>query len=715
SISSLPTISCSAGYFNIYMDQTWTLFQSTATQTLICQIFKDISAFVSSPLTNTSINVTNSRVNIFVGGGVSTSLVMAANSFYLFPPNATNPNQGIIDGQVYKAITTGFDPYLYIPTTFSSNSTGITNVNSFYHGYVSINPNQSFNWDITALPNNGQYDAYTFLLHEICHMLGIASLIGSTGVSIYGANNNYYTRYNTYLTDPSYNSLIVPTSSACPNNSLTFAVPISVINSTNSGCITDITTCSNAVHYSSFNLDLKVYTPNCFESSSSLSHFEDMCASASYTPPSPPGTCTPSPPSPGLNNMYFVMANASGYGGCFTKRYLKGQEYEVLCNLGYSLTGVYQSTPTALIDGTLSFHTYSGFTCATTSTVFGINDGIYNGLYTFTTNTSSISIPTYSILANDYPSSGLSIGCGGVEVIYNNTVNPVTTSISGSSLIINAAQGSGLIILKYYPQDGNNITGNATYIFVYFSSQNCNPPNTCNLVQNGGFESTFGNTGCGPINSFTGAIISCWDNHNGNASLISRNCSTGNSYNLNSNTIGTFPLVVNSFNGTGNDKVVALKYSTLSPNGNQIIKNNISAPLVPGNSYRFSMIVQNPLSSLLLNNQGGNSIVVTVCTNSIFPFLATGIYPANLNVIAEFTIPATSSWTQVSQTFTFNPSITNNHSSLIIGINSAKTNSLGLSIPHSVYCYLDEVSLLPVPSPSVALGFSICGNASLLN
>lgn len=48
-ISSLPTISCSAGYFNLYMDQTWTLFQSTATQTLICQIFKDISSFISSP------------------------------------------------------------------------------------------------------------------------------------------------------------------------------------------------------------------------------------------------------------------------------------------------------------------------------------------------------------------------------------------------------------------------------------------------------------------------------------------------------------------------------------------------------------------------------------------------------------------------------------------------------------------------------------------
>ena len=111
------------------------------------------------------------------------------------------------------------------------------------------------------------------------HLLGFNSLINSDGSSRFGSVNNYYSRYDQFLHDMNGNSLITNLTSACPytltfNSSLTPTASIS-----QSLCIAsgqDLTTCSVAASYSSSNVNVKVFTPYCWESASSLSHFEDI-------------------------------------------------------------------------------------------------------------------------------------------------------------------------------------------------------------------------------------------------------------------------------------------------------------------------------------------------------------------------------------------------------------------------------------------------------
>ncbi len=82
----------------------------------------------------------------------------------------------------------------------------------------------------------------------------------------------------------------------------------------------------------------KVYTPDCYEKGSSLSHFEDECDLPASIPP----TFTLVPPA--SNNQYFVMANSivpGPYDAAVNpgamKRYPTPEERQVLCDIGYNV------------------------------------------------------------------------------------------------------------------------------------------------------------------------------------------------------------------------------------------------------------------------------------------------------------------------------------------------------------------------------------------
>jgi hypothetical protein len=715
-VQAVPTLSCNAGYFDLYFAPSSIFATSASANTVVCQVFTDISGFISSALSTTP--GVGPRLRIYCGNYVGIDLLAQASSFYAFPSNPSNSNQGLIDGLIYKGLTTGQDPYSTLPVTFSVNSSTA----NFYHGYVQANPNgytgttpnSAWHYNINSMPTNGFYDFYSVIFHEVVHALGVQSLIHSTGYSTIGQNNNYYSRYDKFLFDYTGTPLLTSTVIGCPNISLVYTSSLAAI--CPSLCVAsstiatpDITTCSVAVQYSSSTTNIKVYTPNCWEPASSLSHFEDMCNTNTFTPTAP-NNCTPTPSSPGVNNLYFSMSNSIGWDPCYVKRYLKEEERLVLCNLGYSVAGVYSSVSGALISGASNSHTYSTF--CTPTIIYGLNDGISNGIYTFTTNTNALSIPTSSLLQNDFPSSGLTVSC--VEVIYSNSTTSVTASVSGTTLNVTALSGSGLALLKYYPLDGSGNYGNATYVFIYFLSNNCNPTNACNMVQNGGFESLVSTMACGIMSMQTGPIISCWENQVGNPAVLSRSCTSGSVYNLNVNTVGSAPYVMNSFNGTGNDRVVALHYSPINIGNTQAIKNNLSSALVPNSIYKISLMVANVTSSLTGNNTTNHPVVITIASNTVYPFFSSS-FPSTLNVIAQFTVPASNSWTQVSQTFTFTGPV--NHSALLIGINATATIAQGtLTPPNGVTCYIDEVSLIPQPSPTFNLGnLSICGNTIVPN
>lgn len=237
-VSSVPTNSCSAGYFNLYFAPLSIFSSSPQAQTAICQVFKDISSFLISPL-SPSAGV-GPKINIYCDNTIG--LLATASSFYVFPSNPTNPNQGIVDGQIYKAIVSGTDPYLNIPVNY-------TNAANYYHGFVAISVSGVFDYGLGTPTNIAAYDFYSVMLHEVTHALGFASLIDVNGFSKFGSSNNYFSRYDKFLQNASGNYLLGSSSSCNPNSNLTYTLPLSSISTSTSGCITDITTCSSAARF----------------------------------------------------------------------------------------------------------------------------------------------------------------------------------------------------------------------------------------------------------------------------------------------------------------------------------------------------------------------------------------------------------------------------------------------------------------------------------
>ncbi len=187
--TTLSTIShtCNAGYYNLYFELGSLFGTSQSARDVACQVFRDLSNFIT-PTSTANI------VNIYCG---ATSLPGAlASSFFAFPAaNLTTPNQGIIDGLVYKTIMSGADPYLTIPSSFHipSNMGG-----NFYHGFVYANATDPwyYNTGSVSTPTN-EVDFYSTILHEATHALGFISMISFNGNSVFTGFANHYGRYDT--------------------------------------------------------------------------------------------------------------------------------------------------------------------------------------------------------------------------------------------------------------------------------------------------------------------------------------------------------------------------------------------------------------------------------------------------------------------------------------------------------------------------------------
>src|SRR5690606_22285299 len=103
--------------------------------------------------------------------------------------------------------------------------------------------------------------------------------------------------------------LLAPPSSTSCISDLSYTPALTAI-APGGTCLTDDTQCNSAVQYSSSSVLLPVYTPNCFESGGSLSHFEDMCSTTQFTP-SNTNSCptnTTMPRYTNFNIQYFLMS-----------------------------------------------------------------------------------------------------------------------------------------------------------------------------------------------------------------------------------------------------------------------------------------------------------------------------------------------------------------------------------------------------------------------
>lgn len=661
--------SCSAGYFQLYFEPNSSL---TPTQeNILCQLFTDISCFIKSPLNSACHTTTNNaKVNVYVtDNSTGTNYGGTAAPLYIIPGWPASPYPGMLETVTWSYINTGIDPYQSIISPLNQ-------MNSFYHLIINVNTAISWgNWyynlgSTTMGPND--IDFYTTYLHEVTHGLGFASMITNNGYSFFGAANNYYGRYDRFLTDKNHIPLLTELNPAAPGTNLQFIGNIT--NNINPGNCTTAgsmqVTCPNSVLYisSASSLTVPVTTCACWQAGTSLSHFEPTC----YPPGNPYGT-----------SNYFVMAPAQQYA--IAKRHLAEEEKKVLCDLGYSVSASYVSP----VSG--APFTYTSGACNGIS-IWGINDGLTNNSYSYTLSPgSSLNIPISALLSNDSPNA---VSIVSFSPIYNFT--GLSASQSSTSIQLTASNVTngycGVALFRYQPKDAAGHIGNITYVYVYVDCGSCNVSSTCDLIQNGGFET--GHPGCSQGNSFTlntnTVSVSCWEAYNETPDIYSANCGVFSG--------GYFA----THNGGGNLRCIQLGSGlTSTATTVEVIRNTLSTPLVPNTPYTMSFWIYND-NSFNVNLFGINPNLVVTFASSQSPLSAPvpTFYPSGLTPVVNYTLPGVDggSWHHYSTTFTYTGVQTT--SFLYFGVNVAITagNNGMPNFQGQAHLFVDDFSLIPAAS-----------------
>ena len=718
-ISINNTLLCTSGIFELYFEtgsgmESTTDLNHAQRRAIICQAFQDVSDFVNTPLKNAG---NTNKVKIWVRNPMNMPDPMpgnaagAASAFYNLPtgtlPQGTTsvPNiGGIVDNEIWKTIHTGVDSYAnsLFPLLYYSNLGG------FYHGWVVFNFNGTVNWnlDYGKIDSATGYvpysvDFYSTIIHEILHILGFNSLFNFNGssqmqVTSEGSFGQYFTRYDKQLKTSSGSSLI---SNAVTTNgqmyNFTFTPPSNVLRP---NCAftppifngnTGTYNCLTSLKYVG-SITAPIYTPDCFERGSSLSHFEDACHNNN------------------TNDQYFMMSDRAS--GVFAKRFITNEERQVLCDIGYSLKGVFGSA------SNFTYKNYGVTDCAGIS-VGGVNDGLLStGGYSFQGN-SGEDIIISGILNNDYiVGSTSNLRFEFVQDLYDPNAIFSFSSGNASTNFTFKSFVPGVHLLRYVPYDNvTGLRGNITYIYVNVLN-NCLPINPCNLVRNGDFEEHIY-----PPNNHSQIYKSCgWQN----VSYIP----TADYFNSDStapvNTIsGINPQSIpcNS-KGIQSDKIVGNhgyigmfimpnKVNLLQNTFSESVKTELSNALLPNTQYQLSFDVS------LAESFSKKSIKFQMLiSDTNFELTTGGIIPAE-NITANsifMTNPTFSNADSASEngwetiTFIFTTGSNTNLKYLYLGglnnvqfnnevgiiyNNCDNNNSVGTHYTSDSYYYLDNVSL----------------------
>ncbi len=669
-----------SGYFNLYFEPGCGMEGNTQDEQdrrdVLCQLFSDLSAFIVPANPATKVNIWIRDIAQIITSPATSGYLGLATSYYVMPAGAPNIG-GLVDGQVWKTINSGVDAYTWVTSPLANiGGAGA----GFYHGFMAFNfSNPNITWHdlpLSAAPGFTFFDLYSVALHEATHALGFASLINFTGQSGLAPQfAKYYTRYDSYLRNASSSSFPLIVNSG-PCSLYDYQFNYQQVNTSElqpgqggGGCNFNNTICATAIKFAG-SVNQKVFTPNCFKSGSSLSHLEDVCRVPVAQP----------------NDQYYVMSNANDRGPNFTKRYLKPEERQVLCDLGYKINSVYAP-------GQPYSHNYNVSAC-NPITVAGVNDGIgSNGTYTYMTNINT-PITISNALANDH--QALSMEC--VQIVFG---GGSLSGITGSSFTYTATT-SGVKLLRYVPANGA-IKGNITYIYILIKSPGC-APDICNMVSNGGFEQ---GTNCGLLSPVGGAMIDCWSSLSYSPDLFSRNCNIPG-LQLGVSTYGSIP-PIDSHNGTPNDKIIGL-FKSLGGAGisAEAVQTQLQVPLINGQQYTLSFWAITP------NNINGSSsnipALLQFASTVNYPLAHLPTYPVNTFPVffPDVTVPNDHAWHFFSQTFTFNSATP--HSNLLIAYSP-------VNFPAGVtqaYVFLDDVKLIQTGTPlTFAPPTPLCVNAPI--
>lgn len=665
--SLVPNVvsTCSSGYFQLYMEPGCgiedTSISETERRNVVCQVLNDLSAFISSPLTTNG-----QKIKIWVRklSNINTpaSTHLWASSFYQVPSDALL--NGIADNTIWSTLISGTDAYSGSMNPY--NSAGA----SFFHGMMAINFD-SVDWhaELDTVTDSAKYDLYTAVLRGMVRSLGFASLIAGDGSSLLGNERPYYSRYDLYLTD-SGGAALINHSGSCNMYGYSFngSLSASSLLSPNPSLCNpgDRSECGTAVKYDDGSMVQKVYTPNCYLAGYSLSYFEDMCMS---------------PPDSTNNNLYFVMSNEQEAGPAGMKRYLKPEEKQVLCDIGYATATVYGDS------SYLNYYDYGSTECPGIS-VAGVNDGIdSSGLYTYhgyTGDTMHIS----DILANDR--NAASFVC--LEIIAGSGTISNTTSTSFDYV---PASG-GVHVLRYVPVDASGTQGNITYIYAMATAASCNT--VCNMVPNGDFESS---SGCYAVDFPGNSSIDCWNRWVNTPDLNTRNCNIVPGWGVPS-TYSNPATDIHPNSLIPNDHFVDLTVGWDSPSGDnydEALQTTTTSPLVNGTDYVLDFWGKAAGTGIANNYPLYNTIFFGVSSAPLPPILAfnaiapapTYLLPATVSVFSS-PVNLTTDWIHYVIPFTYSgPSGYNN-----FVVSSASTYyNHNASPPGNYIVYLDDVKLLP--------------------
>ncbi len=642
---------------------------------VLCRVLTDLSNFINSPLStnglNNKVNIWVRNINNVIPPIIANEILGLASSFYMMPNNDISGYGGIVDNEIWKTIHLGRDSFTNAVSPLMSSGIDAGQSGIFYHGMMAFNfSNFSWNTNLTVTSFPDKYDLYTVILHEMTHALGFASLIDEDGTSKFNSGYNYFSRYDTRLKN-NVNSqfLIKKQTNAC--GSMYNYIFNDLLNT--NILEPDPNTCNDKVRYVGLS-NVPVHTPTAFSPPSSLSHFEGACVAT---------------------NPSFVMESAIGMN--VIRRFLKPQERNVLGDLGFSVNTSYGVSTT--YQGTTTYTgTLSGMNVA------GMNDGINtNGTYSFIGNPST-NITINSILNND--TNVTSFEC--LQDVYSLSTFSVTSGNSSTNIIFSSTE-PGLHLLRYVPINSSGQRGNITYIYVYIKSNNCNP-SICNIINNGGFESS---SNCGQLPTFTTPrpVINCWTALAQSPDLFKRGCTTNNFY-------WSLPVTTSSpntdtwNNGVNNNNTIIGLWGCQGNCFHEGMQTTLSSSIQPNNEYLLTFKAKvmdvHPNSNL---NQT-NSAPADIFFGGSQEMLAyTNIYntlPSALTELTLVTIPNNNQWNSFTVVLN-NSDTTLNYLSIINVYNINETNN-----NTKVYVFIDDISIMPL-SNSGFLDFpsTICINQTL--
>ncbi|HIO73579.1 MAG TPA: hypothetical protein EYN38_10800, partial [Flavobacteriales bacterium] len=430
---------------------------------VICQVFNDVSTMIAPSLCNGNTPLVNMLISSDTVGNAALppGALAGASSFYT--PCGPTDNTGIIEGDVWKAINTGFN----VPGVLDGFILVNFNLAPLCGACGGCGVNCGWNYDPANATGGCQWDLYSVILHEVLHTMGFNSFIGPNGNSTSNVSS-HYTRFDTYIETVAGNDFI--TWDGCyMANFGPAAVPCDIVSGCGNVQFNAPSSGLNPIHAPEGNLpcNLGDYRPG-----SSMSHFEVNCG--------------------GLNN--YVMN--PGLACATDRRVPTAAEILTLCDLGYETTGNFGDANGPF--GALPFH--GGVVSCTPpggTVVAGNNDGTGAGTGC---NTNTI---TFEACLNQVDQifpliNDIGVGQGNTGTFEClQVVTPGPWIVSGSNgpqtgtfINFDAQGATGLVNLTYVPVGANGFRGNITCVQVLIvpcGNTTCATVADCNQLCNGDF------------------------------------------------------------------------------------------------------------------------------------------------------------------------------------------------------------------------------------